>query len=436
VLLLGAAFAAPLGTAGAEGQSAPAEDEYRVYVGAESADLLHRVRLGPDGLQVEATIPVSRLWEQSGIGHLQTEHESPHGVAVDADGGIVWMTTGHGLPDGKLWKVEAGTGRLLADPLDLGRFPASVDVSPDGRTVWVANFNLHGRMEPSSISVVWAPDMVEIARIDTCTMPHGSRVHPRGHLHYSTCMMDDQLVEIGVEALEVTRRLLLTPGAEEALDPGDMGVHGGHHGDGHDHGDHGADDDDAHDHDAHHHDDAHGDHGDDPARGPELPVHPPAECSPTWVQPSHGGDRAWVACNRSDQVVEVDLERWEVTRRFDTGRGPYNVDVTADDRLLVVTLKQGDAVEVLDLEAGRTVASLPTSTTVVHGIALSPDSRWAFISVEGVGDEPGRVDVVDLESLEVAASVEVGQQASGIGFWQVGAAGGARAPAATAEGAR
>ncbi len=381
-LLLGAALWGPGSVGSLDGQAAPAEAQYRVYVGAESADLLHRLRLGSDGLRVEATIPVSGLFEQSGVGHLQTEHESPHGVAVDARGGVVWMTTGHGLPDGKLWKVEAGTGRLLADPLDLGRFPASVDVSPDGRYVWVANFNLHGRMEPSSISVVWAADMVEVARVETCTMPHGSRVHPDGRRHHSVCMMDDQLVEIDAQALEVSRRLLLTSGGGRALDPGDRGFHAPGSG--------------------------HGHHGHS------------AECSPTWVQPAHGGDRLWVACNRSDQVLEVDLEAWEVVRRFDTGRGPYNVDVTADDRLLVVTLKQGDAVEVIDLETGESQAILDTTTRVVHGIALSPDSRWAFISVEGIGEEPGRVDLVDLESLQLAGSVEVGQQASGIGFWTMG----------------
>ena len=373
--------------------SAPAT--YWVYVGSESEDFLHRVRFDSDGagrgsLEVEVDLPVGALYRQSGVPELYTESEAPHGVAVDTDAGVVYMTTGHGLPDGKLWKVEAGTGRLLADPVDLGRFPASLGVSPDGGYVYVANFNLHGRMEPSSISVVHAGQMMEVARIQTCTMPHGSRVHPQGRHHYSVCMMDDQLVEIDGLELDVSRRLFLGMGEERALDPGDRGFH----------------DPDA----------AHGRHGEHGATGHG---HYEASCSPTWVQPSHDGERIYVACNRSDQILEVDFEGWEVLRRFDTGRGPYNVDVTADNRLLVVTLKQGHGVEFIDLAAGETAARVDTSTRVVHGVALSPDSRYAFISVEGVGAEPGKVDVFDLTDFQMVGSVEVGLQASGIAFWKL-----------------
>jgi DNA-binding beta-propeller fold protein YncE len=55
---------------------------------------------------------------------------------------------------------------------------------------------------------------------------------------------------------------------------------------------------------------------------------------------------------------------------------------------------------------------------VAHGVVVSPDSRYAFVSVEGVGAEPGKVDVYDLRALARVASVAVGQQASGIAFWK------------------
>jgi DNA-binding beta-propeller fold protein YncE len=356
---------------------------YWVYVGSESADFLHRLRFGPDGARVEAEISMAQLYEQSSVPELYSEGEAPHGVAVDAASGRFYMTTGHGLPDGKLWVIDAGSGRLLADPVDLGRFPASLDVSPDGRYVAVANFNLHGRMEPSSISVVHTDEMVEVGRIETCTMPHGSRMHPAGRRHYSVCMMDDHLVELDLFTLEVRRRYHLAEGEEGPLDAADLGPHdplGPHAGHGMSH---------------------------------------EASCSPTWVHPTPDGERVWVACNRSDEVVEIDLGSWVHLRRIPTGRGPYNVDITADGQILVVTLKQGDAVEFFDIESGESLARLPTSTRVVHGIALSPDSRYAFVSVEGIGSEPGKVDIFDLEAFEVVTSVPVGQQASGIAFWKM-----------------
>ncbi len=56
--------------------------------------------------------------------------------------------------------------------------------------------NVHGDMVPSSVSIVATEQMIEVARVPTCTMPHGSRINPQGTQQYSACMMDDLLVEI------------------------------------------------------------------------------------------------------------------------------------------------------------------------------------------------------------------------------------------------
>ena len=60
-----------------------------------------------------------------------------------------------------------------------------------------------------------------------------------------------------------------------------------------------------------------------------------------------------------------------------------------------------------------------SSTTVTHGIAVSPDSRYAFVSNEAVGAAPGKVDIYDLQALTRVADVPVGQQAGGIAFWKM-----------------
>ena len=78
-------------------------------------------------------------------------------------------------------------------------------------------FNLHGDMVPSDVSVVRVDSLQEIARITTCTMPHGSRMNSTGTRHYSVCMMDDQLVEIDLDGLQVARHFLLTRGLEQGM---------------------------------------------------------------------------------------------------------------------------------------------------------------------------------------------------------------------------
>ena len=51
---------------------------------------------------------------------------------------------------------------------------------------------------------------------------------------------------------------------------------------------------------------------------------------------------------------------------------------------------------------------------VIHGVVVSPDSRYAFVSIEGIADEPGTVEMIDLASLKSIASVDVAPQAGGI----------------------
>src|SRR5687768_15767709 len=368
-LLLVTTLAAPLSAQQARAVMKPTHD-YWIYVGAESADLIHRVRFGPAGAIVERTIPV---------GESAVEMEGPHGLQISRDGKFLHMTTGHGAPDGKYWKYALGADTLVGQGIFLGFFPASLDVTPDGLYAFVVNFNLHGEMVPSSVSVVYTPTNTEVARTTTCVMPHGSRIDPSGLRQYSTCMMDDQLVEIDTRSFEVSRRFGLGKGNAGSLPAAaDTSAHAGH----------------------------------------RMPM-TPASCSPTWAQPSVDGRKIFVACNKADEIVEIDRDRWAVTRRIATGRGPYNLATTPDGRLLIATLKQGGAVQVFDLATGQSMMREKSSTTVTHGVAISPDSRYAFVSNEGVGAEPGKVDVYDLRTFSRVGSVNVGQQAGGITFWKM-----------------
>jgi DNA-binding beta-propeller fold protein YncE len=380
----------------------PPTATYWLYVGAESADRIYRVRFGPTGAVVEKTI---------GIGELAAEMEGPHGLQISPDGKWLYMTTGHGTPDGKLWKYDLGPDTLVTGGISLGKFPASLDVTPDGLYSFSANFNLHGEMVPSSISVVYTPTLTEVAQIETCTMPHGSRIEPGGTMQYSGCMMDDQLVEIDTRTFAVTRRFSLAKGKEGPI-AGAMAAGG-------------------HDMHAMHTAPATGSAKPDtaksgaPAMAQQMDasqghgVSMSASCSPTWAQPSAQGRVVYVACNKADEIIEVDRATWSITRRIATGRGPYNLAVTPDGKFMVATLKQSAGVEIYDLTTGLSVAKLPTSTTVAHGVTISPDSRYAFVSSEGVGAAPGKVDVFDIRARAKVATVDVGQQASGITFWKM-----------------
>jgi DNA-binding beta-propeller fold protein YncE len=140
---------------------------------------------------------------------------------------------------------------------------------------------------------------------------------------------------------------------------------------------------------------------------------------PTWVIPHPEWEKVYVAGNGSDQVLEIDLEKWEITRKFSTGKGPYNVEVSPDGEKMVVTYKSEGSTGIWDLKSGKELANIPNSRKVSHGIAIAPDNKFAFVSVEGIGGEPGAVDVIDMDNLALVATAEIGKQAGGIGFWKM-----------------
>jgi DNA-binding beta-propeller fold protein YncE len=138
------------------------------------------------------------------------------------------------------------------------------------------------------------------------------------------------------------------------------------------------------------------------------------QCSPTWAQPSPDDRTVWVACNGTSDLVEIDVASWTLRRRIPAGNGVYNMAVTRDGTKLVASNKRGQSVSVIDTKTGATLVTLPTQRRVVHGVAITDDDRYAFVTVEGIGSEPGTVEIIDLVALRTMARVDVGQQAGGI----------------------
>ncbi len=344
---------------------------YYLYVASESEDTVSLLKF--DKNEIEEI-------ERITVGTFPTEIEGPHGITVDPNGNYWYLSLAHGNPFGKLVKYSTKTNEII-DETTLGLFPATMQISTVTNFLYCVNFNLHGSMKPSSVSVVDTETMTEILKIETGSMPHGSRISSDGLYQYSVAMMSGELFEIDALSLKVNRVLDLE---SKMMDHKKMGAKM---------------------------------MKDNKMKSMSVMKH--SMVKPTWVIPHPSKKIAYIAGNGSNEIIEVDLKNWKISNRISTGKGPYNVEISPDGKFLVATLKSEGTTAILDLKNDFKSKIIKNTTSVTHGIAISSDSKYAFVSVEGIGGEPGVVDVISLEKLEKISSVNIGKQAGGIAFWKI-----------------
>ena len=345
---------------------------YYIYVTAESQDEVHVVKFDGKKAVVIKDIPVG-VWP--------LEIEGPHGLTISPDGNYWYLSLAHGFPFGHVYKYETGSDKMV-DRVELGLFPATMQISAATGLLYVVNFNLHGEHEPSTVSIVDPEEMIEIKRVETGVMPHGSRLTNDGLKQYSVAMMSGMLYELDVLQFDISRTLFTGRNKQTNMQHS-MG---------------------SMDHNK-------------PMK--KHTKHKMPKEKPTWVYPHPADTHVYVVNNGIDNVVEIDLRKWAITRQFKTDKGPYNCEVSQVGKYLVVTYKSAAKTGIWDLNTGQELVRLKNTRRVTHGVVISPDSRYAFVSVEGIRGEPGSVDVFDLENLTLVDHAEVGKQAGGIAFWKM-----------------
>ncbi len=284
------------------------------------------------------------------VGIMPADIDGPHNVTVAPDGSAWYVTIAHGTPYGSLWKMGAGTDSLLGRA-QVEMFPTTISVTPDGVLAFVANSDFHGdHPRVNVVSIIQTATMTPLTNLRACDMPHGVKVNHAGSFVYVSCMNSDEILEIDRQSLRITRR-----------------------------------------HKAH-----------------------TADCSPTFVSVSPDDRRLYVACNHGNTLQVLDAASLELVKEIPVGAGAYNVEPSADGRWVIVTNKKAQSVSLVDAQSLTEVVKIPTSKSLPHGIAYSPEGRWAFISQESVGADPGAVDVIDLTTRARVATIAVPRQPTGI----------------------
>lgn len=343
---------------------------YKVGVVSESGDIVSWFT--PDGPNL---VPDRVIH----VGIMPTDPDGPHNLAVSADQQWYYISIAHGTPFGALWKYNATTDEAVGHaPLQM--YPTTIGLTPDGEWALVANSDFFGiHPETNAMTLVHLPDMQTINDFPACDMPHGSRSNHAGTVIYVTCMHGDQILAFDTQKLTFGRPGMAGPGMGGMA--GGAGMAGMSH-------------------------------------GASAPAAADSSCQPTYVAVSPDDKSLYIACNHSSEMVVMDAATMTVTRRVPTGAGAYNVDIAPDGSVIVVTNKKGKSVSLIDPRTLAETARVATTKGVVHGVAFSPDSRYAYISQESVGADPGAIDVIDLSTRQKVSTIAVPAQPTGIAIWR------------------
>lgn len=340
---------------------------YTLYISSESGNIVTHIEVSSTGWRKVREIP---------IGMTPTDIAGPHNVAVSPDGRFWYVSIAHGTPYGAVWKFTTGADSLVGRA-PVGMFPTTIGLSPDGDWAFVPNSDFHGdRGGMNTVSVLYTPDMSAVTEIPVCDMPHGSRTSHRGTTVYIACMMSDELVTIDPATLAVTHRAQLGSGHPMSMADMEPGA----------------------------------------ASSTMTGQHP--DCLATYVGVAPNDASVYLACYHGNEVQVRDATTLALLRRIPTGAGAYNVEPSPDGRLVLVTNKKAQSVSVIDAHTFQELARIPTSKKIPHGIAFAPDGKYAFVTCESVGTDPGAVDAIDLTTRQRIASLPLPLQPTGIAMWR------------------
>jgi len=205
-------------------------------------------------------------------------------------------------------------------------------------------------------------------------------------------MMNDELVEIDADSMAVTRRFMLKPGAEHGMsgpDPMAMADH-------------------------------------------TMAAPKPADvgCSPTWAQPSADGRTLWVACNKANDLVEIDAG-------IVTDHGPLRAGVQSASGL--VCQPAPIRLSARDWSSSERFISAVLASLDIDRAVLVGHSLGGAIAIAEAGNDPDRVaglalvaapgKVPDEQARQIVGAMEADYEKTSAGFWDQLSAG-ARPPVA------
>jgi YVTN family beta-propeller protein len=140
----------------------------------------------------------------------------------------------------------------------------------------------------------------------------------------------------------------------------------------------------------------------------------PVGVSPHGLRISPDGKQAWVANLKGGTVSVIDIESRKQITQIAAGRGPAQVGFTPDGRFAFVSLSGENKVAVIDPASRKVMRKIAVGTVPIQ-VYATPDSALVLVANQGTAGKPGTtVSVIDVASMKVAGTIKTGAGAHGV----------------------
>lgn len=135
---------------------------------------------------------------------------------------------------------------------------------------------------------------------------------------------------------------------------------------------------------------------------------------PHGLRISPDGKQAYVANLKGGTVSVIDTASQKEIAQVPAGKGPAQVGFTPDGSLVLVSLSEENAVAVIDPATRKVIRKVAVGTVPIQ-LYVTPDSRTLLVANQGTPKKPGKtVSLMELESFKVTKTVVTGAGAHGV----------------------
>ena len=140
----------------------------------------------------------------------------------------------------------------------------------------------------------------------------------------------------------------------------------------------------------------------------------PVGASPHGLRISPDGKQVWVANLKGGTVSMIDTGSQKQITQIAVGKGPAQVGFTPDGRLGFVSLSEENRVAVIDPVSRKVIRKIAVGTVPIQ-VYPTPDSRLLLVANQGTPKKPGKtVSFIDLATFKLVATLETGLGAHGV----------------------